>query len=659
MRFATRIAVATAAICGAFGQSAVPAARAQEAEPASTISLDSLLNTRISAASKYEQTSAEAPASVTILSSDDLRAFGYRTLQEVLESVRGFYVSNDRNYPFLGARGFSRPTDYNNRILLLIDGHTLNDQTWGGAPMGSDLPINLDAVERIEIVRGPGSVLYGTNAMFAVINIVTKTPARLDGVIVGTRVGSAGLREGTLAAGRSLGSTSSFTLSGIVSRLDGTDLYFPDFDAPETNSGIAQNLDWERAAGALGALTIGNLVVHSGYRVRTKGIPTAAFDVAFNDPRAETFDDTFWGDVAVARDVGAQVRLRGRLYADRYRYSGVYPADSGPAYSDGGGSTAVGGEGILAWEASSRNRLTVGVEHRRVVRAEYYERAADGTVTRDDQPTSLASLFAQHEFQLSHTLSVVGGLRWDGTSRNESAVSPRLAIIATPARTMTFKALYGEGFRAPSPAEAEITTTYYAANPQLRAERIRTLELVAELRIGAPFLLSGSLYGYRIHDLIDQEETPAGGLEFRNVATSDGTGAEVALEYRPAGRFSAHASYVLQQTSAAPTGDRLTNSPAQIGFASVTVRGERGFMVSAQSRYESGRRTLAGPSTRAFIRTDASASWSPTDLSGAEVRLRVTNLFDASYQTPGGVEHLQNAFTQDQRRLALQLSWRF
>jgi len=155
---------------------AVPALlSAQQTGRATDVSLDSLLNTRISAASKYAQTSAEAPASVTIITSDDIRNHGYRDLQEVLETVRGFYVSNDRNYPYLGVRGFSRPTDYNNRVLLLIDGNTMNEQVWGGTPIGSDLPINLDAVERIEVVRGPGSVLYGTSAMFGIINIVTKS----------------------------------------------------------------------------------------------------------------------------------------------------------------------------------------------------------------------------------------------------------------------------------------------------------------------------------------------------------------------------------------------------------------------------------------------------------------------------------------------------
>ena len=137
-------------------------------------SLDSLLNVKISAAAKYEQTISEAPASVTIITSEDIERYGYRTFDELLASVRGFYTRNDRTYTRIGVRGFSRPSDYNNRILLLINGLTINESLYGAVFLGSELGMNLDIIDRVEIVRGPGSALYGTGAMLAVINIITK-----------------------------------------------------------------------------------------------------------------------------------------------------------------------------------------------------------------------------------------------------------------------------------------------------------------------------------------------------------------------------------------------------------------------------------------------------------------------------------------------------
>lgn len=634
-------------------------ARAQQPSQPQPISLDSLLSTTISAASKYAQRSAAAPASVTILSSEDLARFGFRTLQEVFENVRGFYMSNDRNYPYLGARGFSRPSDYNNRILLLVDGHSLNEQVWGGVGVGSDLPLNLDVIERIEIVRGPGSALYGTNAMFAVINIVTRTVATLDGLIAGARVGSEGLREGTIAAGHTLGRSSSVTLSGLISRLDGADRYYPEYDTPQSNSGVAHDLDWEHSASGLASLKLGDVDVRMGFYSRSKGVPTGAYESAFNDPRTQTEDESLWGDVAAMREVSARLRLSGRLYADRYRYRGVFPSDAGPAYTDGGGSANIGGEGIAVWDLTSRHRLTVGSEVRHVTLAEYYEHTPGVEDTRDDKPTSSFAVFSQDEFQVSPMLTLVGGLRWDWNSRREDAPSPRLAIIVMPTSATTIKALYGEAFRAPSAAEADLSTTYYVSNPALKPERIRTFELTVEHRFGAPLMASGSVYSYRMRRLIDQDLLPDGSVTYENLRKADGSGAELELDLRPDGPVSAHASWAFQRTDQRPFGDRLTNSPAQIATLSITMRTRRGLQLTGLSRYESGRQTLGGPSTPAYVRTDANITWSPPRLRGAELGLRVTNAFDVAYEVPGAEEHRQNAIPQDGRAWSIRLTRRF
>jgi iron complex outermembrane receptor protein len=113
----------------------------------------------------------EAPSSVTIVTSEDIRRYGYRTLAELLRSVRGFYTSYDRSYTSLGVRGFGQPGDYNSRILLLLDGHRLNDNIYDSAMLGTEFILDIDLIERVEISRGPGSSLYGNNAFFAVVKL--------------------------------------------------------------------------------------------------------------------------------------------------------------------------------------------------------------------------------------------------------------------------------------------------------------------------------------------------------------------------------------------------------------------------------------------------------------------------------------------------------
>lgn len=643
-----------------------PVAEGQRADPGSpTMALDSLLNSRVSAASKYAQRAADAPASVTIITSDDIRHYGYRDLREALEVVRGFYVSDDRNYVSIGTRGFGRPGDYNNRILLLVDGHTLNDQIWGGAPIGSELPIPMEAVERIEVVRGPGSALYGTSAMFAVINVVTKTGAEMDGVSISPRVGNAGIRELSATAGRPLGLRRSIVASGLITHSDGADLYFPELDSPATNNGIARGMDAERAVGGIGSLVWDDLTARVGYHSREKGVPTGAFETSLADPRAETNDETFWGELALHREFARSRRLTIRTFANRYRYRGAYPRDpGGPLYSDGGGSSHIGGEAFYTWDPSSRMRITFGAEHRRVMRADYYENQADGSTSADDSPFNLSAAFAQSEWQLRSKANLVAGLRYERQRGTEAAVTPRIALILNPDARTTAKFLLGEAFRAPTAAEAHLNTSYYKRNPSLKPERIRTLELELQRRMTSAFLLGGSLYSYRIRNLIEQGSEGLEGVQFENRSAAIARGIELQADLLSGSTLSARATYAWQRTEDESTRERLSNSPVQIATVTASTALRGAVRTSVTLRHESPRQTLTGTSTPAFTRVDANIRYALRGSGRAAMRetvfsLRVTNLFDAAWATPGGLEHRQSSIPQDRRCLIGRLDWRF
>jgi iron complex outermembrane receptor protein len=630
-------------------------------------SLDSLLRVRVSAASKYDQVASEAPASVTIISSDEIRAFGFRSLREALESVRGFYVSNDHNYPYLGTRGFGRPTDYNNRILLLVDGHTINDRTWGGAPVGTDFPIDLEAVERIEVVRGPGSVLYGTNAMFAVINIVTRNDAQLDGVRASVGGGSYGARQGTLSIGHTLAAETGFAISGIATSRDGENFYFPEFENAGDlyNGGYSRGLDWERGVGALASFRHRDVRVLAGFRSRSKGIPTGAYGVALNDRRAETVDETLWGEIAARHQLTGTLALNARLYADRYLYHGVYPGGPGTPYEDHGESRNVGGEALVTWDPLSRARFTFGTEYVDVQRASYTEHHSSGEHSGDDAPFSVLSFFVQNELQLSRSLALVTGIRHDVQSTDVRATTPRFAIIASPDSSTTVKLLYGEAFRSPSPAEANLETSFYNRNPALNPERIRTIEVELQRRVARPLLLGASIYHYWMNDLIDQVEIEnPGGIQFMNIAKVEAVGVELQANLSGVGPFALQTSYALQRAEYEPGDVAMTNSPHHIGRLAVTTRWWSGITSALETRFESSRVALDGSRTSPFVRSDLSVGFAPASASAPQwmqsmdLSLRVWNLFDRSYYVPGGIEHAQSGIIQNGRALSLTLKWK-
>ena len=163
-----------------------------------SLSIEDLAKTKVFTASRHLENTREAPSSVSIITSEDIARYGWRTLGDILGSLRGFYTSYDRDYTYLGVRGIQRPGDYNSRILLMINGHRLNDNVYDSAPIGSEFPLDLDLIDHIEIVRGPSSSLFGTNAVFGIINVITRRPKGGTAIEVSGDEGSFLSRSGRL-----------------------------------------------------------------------------------------------------------------------------------------------------------------------------------------------------------------------------------------------------------------------------------------------------------------------------------------------------------------------------------------------------------------------------------------------------------------------------
>jgi len=145
------------------------------------LTLEELMQVPVVGASKYTQQQRDVGAAVSVITREEIKAFGWRTIDEALASLPGIYTTYDRQYVYLGVRGFGLPGDYNTRVLVTINGNRVNDPNYDTGPFGRQFPVDIDLIERIEFLPGPGGAVYGQNAMLAVVNIVTRTGADVHG----------------------------------------------------------------------------------------------------------------------------------------------------------------------------------------------------------------------------------------------------------------------------------------------------------------------------------------------------------------------------------------------------------------------------------------------------------------------------------------------
>lgn len=632
---------------------------AQENEQnALDLPLDRLLNLQISTAAKYEQTISEAPASVAIVTSEDIERYSYRTLEEVLLSVRGFYVTNDRNYSYLGVRGFSRPTDYNDRILLLLNGHTLNENVYGSALIGTELGIELGAIERLEIVRGPGSVLYGTGAIFAVVNIITKSGAIIDGLKLSAEAGSYGRLHGSAAFGKELDNGMDIFVSAAWAEIKGQDLFFREYDDPSTNYGIAQNLDWDKYYGLLTTITYRGLTLQGIASSREKGIPTGAFGIAFNDDAARSLDQRSLVDLKYDSGISADKNIMVRAYLDHYAYSGTYPYDTNSF--DASDGNWMGNELQFRWDLRPNNRITIGAEYKRNSRVDYRYWNADTTYFNQNFPFNVFSLYVQDEYEAMEDLSFTLGIRRDQYSTVGSSTTPRAAIVYRPGRSGALKLLYSEAFRAPNLYEVnyEDPIAGYKSNPALKPEKIRTAEIVWEQRLSEEFLGVASFYHYEMENLIDQTTDPSDSLvQFRNISEVKAAGLELELTARLKAGLRGYMNHSIQIAKDAGWKNWLTNSPRHMTKVGVECPLLAKVYGAAEMLYESERGTVYGTKTASYFLANVSLSTKPL-FHHMKFAFLVRNVFDATYQTPGGYEHKQVGITQNRRNFALKVEYR-
>jgi outer membrane receptor for ferrienterochelin and colicins len=638
-------------------------------EPSSTtleqlkgLDLEQLMQVKVETvygASLFAQKTTEAPASITVITAEEIKLYGYRTLADILRSLQGFNVSYDRDHSYVGVRGVGLG-DFNSRILLLVDGHRMNNNLNDGAFFGTDFILDVDLIDRVEVIRGPGSVLYGNNAFFGVINVITRKAGQVNGAEVSGEYAGFETYKGRVTVGKSFTNGPALLLSGSYYDSEGPDrLFFKEFNTPAQNNGVAQNMDGEWFGSLFGSMSYGDFNLESGFIRREKIDPTAQNFTTFNDARSRSQDARTYLDLKFTHEFPGVFDVMARLYYDRSDSKIGYPIGDPVAsafFQEVQRGQWWGSEVQLTKRLWQKHILAVGAEYRDDFRQE--DRIFDSNTTYTDNHTNRQSygVFMQGDFALRNNLHFNGGIRFDQYGDFDPSYSPRLGLIYQPFEKSTLKALYGTAFRAPS--FLEISDKRF----QLRPEQIASYELVYEQGIGQH--LSSSLSGF--YNQLDHLILFQSG-SFANV-DADARGMELALQGNWATGLRGRASYTLEKTENRSGGPDFPDSPEHLLKLNVSVPVLRDkIFASLECQFTSSRHTVystldgltvVGQDTPSFGVLNVTL-FSQNIVKNLELSASLYNVLDNSYADPSSRSHQQDQILQNGRSFRLKLTYRF
>ncbi len=621
-------------------------------------------------ASKYEQKVTKAPASISIVTSDEIKKYGYRTFGQILSSLRGFYNTGDRAYGYAGARGFGLPSDYNSRLLLLIDGHRYNDNLFDAFDTSQLFPVDIDIIERVEVVRGPSSSLYGTSAVFGVINVITKRGRDQHGANVTAAYGSNDTYQTSVSYGNRFENGLEAFITGTFYDSEGYNkLYYQEFDQRNrehdpraTNNGLSIGNDGEQAKKLMAKMTLGDFSFQGLYVNRKKDVPTASFGAQFNNPNENGYDQSTFLELKYDHTFENQLNVQSRLSYNNSRFRGNLPF----ALNNDSGLSALNknlfyGEWWRAEIEASKlmwdnHRLTVGSQYQgnfTQLLTNYFDANPNKPELYSNDNTYQFAFFIQDDYSISDEFSLNAGLRYDYYSIFGSTVNPRLGLIYTPWQSTTFKLLYGEAFRAPNQAELHNNVGRVTSNIDLKPEKLNTLEFIVEHYFDRQLRAELNVFHTDIRANIIAAPNNKDKIQYQNKNNVESTGVEAQIENTWGDGFQGRLSYSWQYTISEQTGERLSNSPEHmIKLNFIAPLWQDKVFVGLETQFISSRKVppkliggLVGKAGDYVISnlTVYTQNW----VKGLELSAGAYNLFDERYFDPASADHAQNYIQQD------------
>lgn len=633
----------------------------------------------VSIATGSQQTLSRAPAVATVITARDIEAMGATELEQVLASVPGLHVSvSSLTYnPIYSFRGIF--TGYNPQVLMLVNGIPITNVfagnrslAWGGMP--------LENVARIEVIRGPGSALYGADAFSGVINVITKTAADIKGTEVGVRGGSFNSRDAWVQHGGELGPLEAafYLRAGRSDGQKGTiqadfqsflDTLFP--SPPASLAPGPVNVD-RRALDARADLSYQQWRFRAGYQEREVGMGAGlaeSLDPAGRMPESRLYLDLTYQSANWAPhwDVTGVIG-----FYDIEEKSGDPAFTLFPAGAFGGTfpSGVVGNPGhserhshaslSAFYTGFEQHRLRLGTGYReedlyKTTETKNFQLVVipgigpvflplGSTVDVSGTPNiyltphqrELTYAFAQDEWSFAKDWTLTAGLRYDHYSDFGDTTNPRLALVWDAAYNVVIKALHGRAFRAPSFTEQfNINNPVAIGNPDLDPETITTDEVAFSWQPTDAVQTKLNLFHYRMRDII-RFVSSAGSATAQNTGDQTGRGLEWEGSWEATRTLRLSGSYSLQHSVDEATDQDAGLSPRQRLFAQADWRCIPLWQLGTTLNHVADRHRQPGdarPGIADYTTVDVVVRREKLFGHG-EVRVLVQNLFDEDAREP-------------------------
>lgn len=632
----------------------------------------------VTAASRASEDISDAPGSVTLISQAELRAFRYSTVAEALRGTRGMATSYDSVYSVVAVRGLGQANDFGNRLLTLQDGAVLNDNVLVQSFAGYDGRSDLGDLERIEVVRGPGSVLYGTGAVSGVVNLVTHATESAPGghVQVGTADGNVARARAQFKVGdRDMGAWAS--VSGAQSQ--GREQAVPTVGPAGNPRGSVdvQGFDAFQAWTINGRAWKDDLTVQWFGHNREISIPTGAYGSALNDSDNRWTDRRWMAELRYEPDISDTVRLETRAYVNNYHFDAItiYGSGEDASLTDERYDGSWGGvEARVISEFSDKVHLWIGGEgqHSWLVRLDGEEVFTDESVPYMDElaPYSIGAGYAILKLRPSERVHLEAAMRADVWSTFGVSLNPRAVAVVRPSDNDVIKVIAGRAFRAPSAYERVFNDGGFAQvrsdfdGTVLTPESVWSGEVELTHKAGERWALVGALWGTQADRLIESVPTSdevGAPVAYKNIASPiRAYGAEVEVR-RQLYRGMLYSANVGVQDARGEGGERSPNVPnVLVGTKLVTPIIPQIATLAARLSSEAPRRirTQTQETTEWAWLADVVLSGQPGS-KGVEYAIGVYNLFDWRYAQPVGDIFQAPVMPQQGRTVRADVGWRF